>query len=119
MASGRSLLLGFLIGGSVSAAATLLNAPSSGRVLRGRIKQQSTEWKDMIDSLMHDALKLKDQITKTSKEGVELINELTQEMKKSIETWKVAVEPHQENIHEYLEQIEQSLKVLEDKVKHK
>lgn len=119
MASGRSLLLGFIVGGSVSAVATLLNAPSSGRVLRGRIKQQSTEWKDMIDSLMHDALKLKDQISKTSKEGVELISELTQEMKKSIDTWKVAIEPHQENIHEYLEEIEQSLKDLEEKVNSK
>ena len=38
-------------------------------------------------------------------------------MKKSVEEWKVAVEPHQDNIHEYLEQIELSLKDLEEKVK--
>lgn len=119
MAKGKSLLLGFLIGGSVSAVATLLSAPSSGKTLRRRIREQSAEWKDTIEVLMQDAMRLKDQITKTSKEGVELINDLTQEMKTSIETWKVAVEPHQENIHGYLEQIESSLKDLEEKIKNK
>lgn len=117
MTSGKSLLLGFIVGGSIGAITALLNAPASGRVFRGRIKQQSLEWKEMIDSLMQDARKLKDQISRTSKEGVELINELTQEMKSSIETWNKAVEPHQANIHGYLEELEQSIKELEAKVK--
>lgn len=118
MASGRSLLLGFLIGGTVSAATVLLSAPSSGRKLRGRIKDQSLEWKETVNSLTEQASRLKNQITKTSKEGIALINELTEEMKKSVEDWKVAVEPHQENIHEYLGQIEASLNDLETKIKN-
>lgn len=117
MARGKSLFLGFLIGGAVSATVALLSAPSSGRELRSQIKTQSLEWKDTIDELLQDGLTLKKQIAETSKEGVALINELTHEMKKSVEEWKSAVEPHQENIHEYLEEIEASLKALEEKVK--
>jgi len=37
-------------------------------------------------------------------------------MKVSVEEWKNAVEPHQDNIFEYLEQIESSIKDLEDKI---
>lgn len=117
MSKGKSFLLGFMIGGATSAVATLLSTPSSGKELRERVKEQSVEWKEMADKLMKDGLRLKDQIAKTSKEGVALVNNLTQEMKKSVEEWKVAVGPHQENIHEYLEQIEASLKDLEEKVK--
>lgn len=118
MSRTKSFLLGFMIGGVASATATLLTAPSSGKELRGKIVDQSLEWKEMADSLLQDALRLKDQIAETSKEGVTLINNLTQEIKSSVEEWKDAVEPHQENIHDYLEQIELSLKDLEEKVKN-
>ena len=116
MSRGKSLLLGLIVGGAAGAVTTLLSTPSSGRELRENVKLQSLEWKDMADNLLQDALRLKDQISKTSKEGVSLINDLTQEMKKSVDEWKVAVSPHQENIHEYLEQIQKSLKDLEEKV---
>ncbi len=39
-------------------------------------------------------------------------------MKNSVVAWKESVEPHQKNIKDYLEQIELSLKELEDKVKN-
>lgn len=117
MAKGKSLLLGFVIGGTVSAIATLLSTPSSGKDLRDRVKYQSSEWKEMIMNLRLDGLRLKNQLAETSKEGTALVKALTQDMKKSVEEWKVAVEPHQDNIHEYLEQIELSLKDLEEKVK--
>ncbi|MGM8212058.1 YtxH domain-containing protein [Virgibacillus sp. W0430] len=119
MSRSKSLLLGFIIGGTVSAAATLLSTPSSGRDLRDRMKEQSLEWKDMLDNLFQDVLRLKDQIAKTSKEGAALINELTQEMKSSIDEWKIAIEPNQENMLEYLEQIEASIKDLEKKINTK
>lgn len=116
MSRGRSLALGFIVGGTISAVATLLTTPSSGSELRERVRKQSIEWKRMIDELIEEGWRLKDQIAKTSKEGAALINELTDEMKTSIEEWKVAIEPHQESIHEYLEQIESSIKDLEKKI---
>lgn len=117
MSRGKSLLLGFLIGGTVGAATMLLNAPSSGKELRQNIKKQGKEWQEMANKLFQDSLRLKEQITETSKEGIVLIQNLTKEMKKSVQEWKETVEPHRENIHEYLEQIEASLKDLEEKVK--
>lgn len=116
MSKGKSIALGFIVGGTISAAAALLTTPTSGRELRYQIKQQSIEWKRIVDDIIEDGLRLKDQIAKTSKEGVALINELTEEMKTSVEEWKSAIEPHQENIYEYLEQIEASIKELEDKI---
>jgi len=119
MAKGKSILFGFIVGGAISATTVLLTTPSSGRELRYRVKQQSIEWKKIVDDIIQDGLRLKDQIAKTSKEGVALINDLTQEMKTSVEEWKNAIEPHQENIHEYLEQIEASIKDLEEKINEK
>lgn len=116
MSKGKSILLGILVGTSASALTTLLTTPSSGKDVRVRIKDQSFEWKDSIDEIIQEGLNLKNQIAKTSKEGAALINDLTQEMKTSIEEWKIAVEPNQENIHDYLEQIETSIKDLEAKL---
>ncbi|WP_164669571.1 YtxH domain-containing protein [Virgibacillus doumboii] len=117
MANGKSLLLGFMVGGAVSAAATLISTPSSGKDFRSRAKEQSGEWKEMLDNLKLDGLRLKKQITETSREGAALVKELTQEMKNSVEEWKSTVEPHQESIHKNLEQIESSLRDLESKMK--
>lgn len=119
MSNGKSIAIGFIIGGTISAATALLTTPSSGRELRSQIKKQSMEWKQIADDIIQDGLRLKDQIAKTSKEGAALINELTTEMKTSVEEWKNAIEPHQENIHEYLEQIEASIKDLEKKLNEK
>src|SRR5690625_7938357 len=116
MSKSKSILLGLLIGGTVSATVTLLATPSSGKDLRKKIDNQSLEWKRIVDDIIKEGLYLKDQIAKTSKEGVALINELTTEMKESVEEWKTAIEPHQENIHDYLEQIEASIKDLEAKI---
>lgn len=118
MSKSKSILLGLLIGGTVSATVTLLATPSSGKDLRKKIANQSLEWKRIVDDIIKEGLYLKDQIAKTSKEGVALINELTTEMKESVEEWKTAIEPHQENIHDYLEQIEASIKDLEAKIQN-
>ncbi|GAA0596178.1 YtxH domain-containing protein [Virgibacillus siamensis] len=116
MISKKSLVLGVMVGGAISTAATLLSTPASGKDFRNRAKDQGIEWKQMFGNLKQDALRLKNQLTKTSKEGAALVKELTQEMKNSVEEWKLAVEPHQENIYEYLDQIESSLKDLEEKI---
>jgi len=117
MSRGKSLALGIVVGGAVSVAATLLSTPESGRAMRGRVKDQSLELKNLLYDLKENGLQLKDQLRKTSRDGALLVKDLTDEMKKSVEEWKETVEPHQENIYQYLEQIESSLKDLEEKVK--
>ncbi|WP_156288803.1 YtxH domain-containing protein [Oceanobacillus salinisoli] len=115
MSRAKSLVLGIVVGGAVSASVALLTTPSSGRELRSRFKEQ--DLREMLHHLKEDGLRLKRQITETTKESAVLIKDLTQDIKQSVEEWKQTVEPHQESIHNYLEQIESSLKDLEEKVK--
>lgn len=117
MSKSKSFTLGFFFAGTVSAATALVLTPASGKDLRNKVVDQGAEFKKIAEDLIQNALKLKDQIAKTSKEGAALISELTDEMKTSIEDWKEAVEPHQENIYDYLEQIEASINDLEEKLK--
>jgi|GEM_PF-464632 len=117
MLNGKSLTLGFIVGGIAGAAYTLLSAPSSGRQFREGARLKSENLKNTVLSLREDGMQLKDQIAQTSKEGADLIKELSEDVKTSIESWKKTVEPHQKNIQKYLEQIEESLKELEEKAK--
>lgn len=117
MARGKSLLLGLLIGSTIGAVTTLLTTPSSGKEMRAQLKHQTEKWKDMAESLLEDSLRLKEQIAETSKESIVAIQQYIKDMTNSVQDWQVAVEPHQENIQEYLAQIESSLKELEEKVK--
>ncbi|HEX6593590.1 MAG TPA: YtxH domain-containing protein [Bacillota bacterium] len=119
MAKRKSLLLGILVGSTVGATITLLSAPSSGKQLRHNIKLQGIEWKTTLEKMKEESLRLKNQIVQTSKEGAVLMKDLTRDMKNSVVEWRKTVEPHQENIYEYLEQIESSLKALEEKVQKK
>jgi len=120
MSKKRSLLLGIIAGGAVSAAVTLLSAPASGSEVRTRMKDQAkyqqAEFSNFLKHLKEESLRLKAQLNQKSKESAFLIQDLTKEMKSSIEEWKETIEPHQENIYQYLDQIETSIKDLEEKV---
>ncbi|HLR65299.1 MAG TPA: YtxH domain-containing protein [Pseudogracilibacillus sp.] len=116
MSKAKYIVTGFVVGGVVSAAITLLTTPTSGEQLRTRVREQGTDWMNTVEDILKDAAKIKEQFAKTSKEGIALINELTEDMKSSVDEWKNSVEPHQSNIHEYLEQIESTLKDLEQKI---
>lgn len=119
MASGKSIALGILVGSTVSAAITLLTAPSSGSELRADAKQRSDEWKVTFNNLKNEGTQLKEQIARTSKEGAVMFKELSADVKTSIDSWKRTVEPHQKNIQKSLAQIEKSLKDLEEKANQK
>lgn len=118
MSKGKSFLLGLLVGGTVSAAVTLLSTPESGRDVRVRVRDQGLELKLLLNRLKVEGIRLQQQIKHTSKEGAVLIKDLTDEIRKSVEEWKDTVEPHQESIYQSLEQIETSLRDLENKVKN-
>ncbi|WP_138419774.1 YtxH domain-containing protein [Aquibacillus sediminis] len=119
MTNGKSLLLGFLVGGVISSAATLLSTPKSGKELRNQAKLRGEDVIQTFDKLKEEGSQLTTQIAQTSKEGASLIKDLSFEMKDSIESWKKTIEPHQKNIQKYLTQIEESLKELEEKTQNK
>lgn len=116
MSKGKYIVLGFLVGGTISATTALLTTPTSGREVRSKIKEQSNELITVLEDLVQDGIRLKDQIAKTSKEGVVAITELTEDIKGAVEDWKESIGPNQANIEKYLEQIETSIKELEEKV---
>lgn len=117
MINGKSLIIGFLAGGIVSAAATLLSTPKAGKDLRSDVKLKSDEAIRYMNNLKAEGVDLKEQISRTSKEGAALLKDLSADVKESIESWKQTVEPHQRNIQTYLTQIEDSLRELEEKTK--
>src|SRR5699024_5127115 len=104
-------------GSVVGATATLFSTPTSGKELRTRARIQGAERKNVLADLKNDGLRLKDQIKSTSKERTALLRNLTKEMKNSVNHGRKAVETQQINIYEYLENIESSLRDLEEKVK--
>ncbi|SEO69836.1 Gas vesicle protein [Amphibacillus marinus] len=114
MANSKSLLLGLLAGGVVSATATLLSAPKSGKETRQDLKDHVLEIKGALEKVKVNSKVLSEQIVQTSKEGALLIKELSKDVKDSIESWKSTIEPHQKNIQLYLTQIEERLKELEE-----
>lgn len=116
MSKGKYIVIGFFVGGTISAAAALLTTPTSGREVRVKVKEQGTEILGLVEDLVEDGMRLKDQIAKTSKEGITVITELTEDIKNAVEDWKESINPNQDNIEKYLEQIEASIKELEEKV---
>ncbi|MDL4842760.1 YtxH domain-containing protein [Aquibacillus rhizosphaerae] len=117
MVNGKSLLLGILAGGVVSATATLLSTPQSGKELRTDAKLRGEKLVDTFDKIKSDGIQLTEQIAQTSKEGALLVKELSADVKTSLETWKRTIEPHQKNIQKHLAKIEESLKELEEQTK--
>src|SRR5690625_7345004 len=98
MSNGKYLILGFIIGGTISAATTLLTTPTSGKNDRTSVMEQDLEWKGIVDDIIQDTLRLKDQLAKTSKEGVVLMNDLTEDIKTSVDEWKSDMKVHNTNI---------------------
>lgn len=113
MAKRKSIICGFIVGGIVSAAATLLSTPASGKEMRTNIKNQREEVAKSFERIKNDGSLLAEQITQTSKEGAALIKDLSLDVKDSIESWKHTIEPHQKRIQTHLAQIEDRLKELE------
>lgn len=116
MANGKSIVLGVLFGSIVGASVSLLTTPQSGEDFRGKVKDQSSRLKELVQQLQVEGSRLKDQITRTSREGAALMKDLSQDIRTSVESWKETIEPHQENLQEHLQQIEESIKELEEKM---
>ncbi len=67
MSRGKAVLFGFFVGGVVSASATLLSTPASGKNLRMQIRNQTMEWKELLEGLKRDGLRIKKSISKNIK----------------------------------------------------
>src|SRR5699024_2001059 len=100
MSKSKSIIFGVAVGSAVGVIATLLTTPSSGKQIRSRVKEQTSDWREVLDSLKFDGLRLKDHLAETSRESDLKIKKLTAEMKRIINELKRTVEPYIENIQE-------------------
>ncbi|WP_347861234.1 YtxH domain-containing protein [Salimicrobium sp. PL1-032A] len=113
----KPFILGIVSGGAAGALYVLLSAPSSGKEFRSNAVQKSKELSNVLNGFNEEGHQFKDQVTQTSKETLSLIRHLSEDISTSIEGWKRTIAPHQKNIQNYLEQIEESLADLEEKAK--
>ena len=113
MASGRSLLTGLFVGGLLGGAAVLLTTPSSGRDVRGKVKDGYDKFEDTLTKLKRDGQALKEQIVETATESAEVIKEVGSELQTSIQQWREEIKPHQQDLQKEIQEIEEKLKQLE------
>lgn len=113
MASGRSLLTGLFVGGIIGGAAVLLNAPSSGKQLREKMKTNYDSFEETIKRLKSDGLALKDQLIKAAKESTDVIKDVGGELQTSIKKWQEEIKPHQQDLQKEIADIEEKIRQLE------
>ncbi|KXZ20817.1 hypothetical protein AXI59_06845 [Bacillus nakamurai] len=113
MADGRSLLTGLFVGGLIGGAAVLLSAPSSGKELRGKIKENCNSIEETIKRLKTDGKALKDQLVQTAKESAEVIKDVGGELQTSIKKWQEEIKPHQQDLQKEIADIEEKIRQLE------
>lgn len=93
--SAGSMILSFLLGGIVGAAAALLLAPQSGRETRLRIREFAGDVKDKAADYVED---VKEKVTSSVEKGKEYFEEKKSVISKAVEAGKEAYEKEKERL---------------------
>lgn len=109
----KSILYGFVIGGVSAGIAAIFSAPLSGKETRYYLKKNKDDIMTEVLEIKLDLVNMKNSITTLTKEGKEGILSFIQEVKVLIETWKNEVRPHQEQIKNEIEIIQEKIQELE------
>lgn len=113
---GKSLLLGFLVGGVAAGITTLLTAPASGKDTRKYIVENKDSLKEQLSILKENVSEVSQSISSLTKEGKEGIGAFIQDIKTLTEAWKTDIAPHQEQLKKELQALQESLNDLELKL---
>jgi gas vesicle protein len=113
----KSVLIGFAVGTIVTAAATLLSTPKSGRELRKDIKDSTNKLKLTMMDVKKEGISLKEQIIQVSKEGVDAFKEVATDLKEDIKTWRKEIEPNIDHIKGDVETIQDTVSKTQEKTK--
>lgn len=109
----KSLLLGFIIGGTAACIGTLLSAPASGKETRKYLNENKTCLTNQLIEVKKHLINLKSSVVIASKEGKETIATFSSDVKTSITNWKQDILPHQQEIQRELQAIETAIQELE------
>ncbi|MGK0700788.1 hypothetical protein CHN50_16850 [Priestia aryabhattai] len=108
-----SLVTGIAAGSIAAAAATLLLAPTSGRILRQRIAEESHQVKETTEDISGKIKHLKAQIQTTAQDGNTIVKNIAKDLSKTLNEFQKDIRPHQQSIQSHLNEIEDSLSHLE------
>ncbi len=110
----KSLLIGFVTGAIVAGTATILSAPSSGRNLRIRLQNSKDELLATAEELLTKIYEIKNEALTAAQLSKESILLFISDVQFLIEDWKREMEPSKTELVKHIQEIETSLKELED-----
>lgn len=112
----KAILYGFVAGSAIASVITLFTTPLSSKDLKQKIKEKQHVTRDNFLTLKQEGVSLVNQVKETSKESSVILKSVASDLKSSIDKWQNETAAHQTNIKHELEDIEQTIKNLEDRL---
>lgn len=109
----KSLLLGFLTGGTVVGLITLLSAPTSGKETRRKLLENKNLVVEELNELKQNLLEIKDSVTIVSTEGKSAIIEFVQDVKVALQGWKADTSEIKDELAKEFKELGQTIEDLE------
>jgi gas vesicle protein len=109
----KALTYGFILGSAAGAITALINAPSSGKVLRGQLRETTNDWSKNITEIKESLISLKNSVSKLSSEGKDIALELIYDIKTSVNQWQKETEPNKQALFDEMKAIQKTIKELE------
>lgn len=112
----KSLVLGFLVGGIAAGVASLLTAPASGKETQANFKKYKDNLVRDMQEVQQHLSEIKGALAHLSTEGKEGALTLIKEIKVLTEKWKLEIKPHQEQLQNELNAIQNTIKELQSEL---
>ena len=112
----KTLVTGAIVGGIIGGVTVLFTTPSSGKVIRSSIKNETKEWGNLLRNIQEKALDVKTDVLKLMTESKKAQDVVQTQIKPSIQKWRHSIDPELEHFRKEIEEIQQQYKVLERSV---
>ncbi|MEH7457684.1 general stress protein [Bacillus pseudomycoides] len=119
MSKAKSFVTGIICGGAVAGLAVLFSTPSSGKVMRSKLKEKGNDIKKTLADITADTKLLKRQIVETASEGKEVFQGLKDDMQDTLSTWKQDISQNKRHIEQEILDIQKSIEKLQQAVPEK
>ena len=96
--------------GAVAGLAVLFSTPSSGKDMRGKLKEKGNDIKKTLADITADTKLLKRQIVETASEGKEVFQELKDDMQDTLSNWKQDLSQNKRHIEKEILDIKSQLR---------
>ena len=110
MSKAKSFITGVICGGAVAGLAVLFSTPSSGKDMRGKLKEKGNDIKKTLADITADTKLLKRQIVETASEGKEVFQELKDDMHDTLSNWKQDISQNKRHIEQEILDIQNQLR---------